>query len=162
MSETQNLKIEAMNIAAGLIRQYKLKDSLVTLSKQIYKFFNLLSYKTAQANPIAFYDNDYNVIGDAYNPATVDTSTPVDIVISDELLANYPNAYYVRIGINNTYDWSFTSPADEKIQLEPSSEPYPSYKFNMFNKVLCGGDSVTKGFVVEGTAETQYIYQEMP
>lgn len=37
MSETQNLKIEAMNIAAGLIRQYKLKDSLVTLSKQIYK-----------------------------------------------------------------------------------------------------------------------------
>lgn len=38
MSETQNLKIEAMNIAAGLIRQYKLKDSLVTLSKQIYKF----------------------------------------------------------------------------------------------------------------------------
>ncbi len=38
MSETQNLKIEAMNIAAGLIRQCKLKDSLVTLSKQIYKF----------------------------------------------------------------------------------------------------------------------------
>ena len=38
MSETQNLKIEAMNIAAGLIRQYKSKDSLVTLSKQIYKF----------------------------------------------------------------------------------------------------------------------------
>lgn len=38
MSETQNLKIEAMNIAAQLIRQYKLKDSLVTLSKQIYKF----------------------------------------------------------------------------------------------------------------------------
>ena len=32
----------------------------------------------------------------------------------------------------------------------------------MFNKVLCGGDSVTKGFVVEGTAEKQYIYQEMP
>lgn len=27
-----------MNIAAGLIRQYKLKDSLVTLFKQIYKF----------------------------------------------------------------------------------------------------------------------------
>ena len=38
MSETQNLKIEAMNIVAGLIRQYKLKDRLVTLSKQIYKF----------------------------------------------------------------------------------------------------------------------------
>lgn len=38
MTEEQILKIEAMNIAAGLIRQYKLKDSLVTLSKQIYKF----------------------------------------------------------------------------------------------------------------------------
>jgi hypothetical protein len=38
MTEEQILKIEAMKIAAGLIRQYKLKDSLVTLSKQIYKF----------------------------------------------------------------------------------------------------------------------------
>ena len=141
---------------------YDVTDFIPVSSVLHYKFFNLLAYRTAQANPIAFYDKNYNVIGAAYNPATIDTPTSVDITISDELLANYPNASYVRIGIDNTYDWSFTSPIDEKIQLEPSSEPYPSYKFNMFNKVLCGGDSVTKGFVVEGTAETQYIYQEMP
>lgn len=141
---------------------YDVTDFIPVSSVLHYKFLNLLAWKAAQANPIAFYDANYNVIGTAYNPASVSTATLVDITISDELLANYPNASYVRIGIDNTYNWSFISPVEEKIQPKSDSEPYPSYKFNMFNKVLCGGDSVTKGFVVEGTAEKQYIYQEMP
>ncbi len=38
MTEEQILKIEAMKIAAQLIRDYKLKDNLTTLAKKVYKF----------------------------------------------------------------------------------------------------------------------------
>ena len=139
---------------------FKVTDFLLVKTLMNYKFFNLVAWKTAQANPIAFYDKDFKVIGTAYNPASVNTSVPVNITLSEDLLVNYPNVVYVRIGIDTNYDWNFISPYTDKNTKK--SEPYPSYKFNMFNKVLCGGDSVTKGFVVEGTAEQQYIYQEMP
>lgn len=38
MNEEQQLRIEAMKLAAQLIRGYKLKDNLITLSKKVYKF----------------------------------------------------------------------------------------------------------------------------
>lgn len=38
MNEEQQLRIEAMKLAAQLIRDYKLKDNLITLSKKVYKF----------------------------------------------------------------------------------------------------------------------------
>lgn len=38
MNDEQQLRIEAMKLAAQLIRDYKLKDSLITLSKKVYKF----------------------------------------------------------------------------------------------------------------------------
>lgn len=38
MNEEQQLRIEAMKLAAQLIRDYKLKDNLITLSKKAYKF----------------------------------------------------------------------------------------------------------------------------
>lgn len=38
MNEEQQLRIEAMEIAAQLIRDYKLKDNLISLSKKVYKF----------------------------------------------------------------------------------------------------------------------------
>jgi hypothetical protein len=38
MNEEQQLRIEAMKIAAQLIRDYKLKDNLISLSKKVYKF----------------------------------------------------------------------------------------------------------------------------
>lgn len=127
-----------------------------------FKFNKLEAYRTAQANPMAFYDKNFKVIGTAYNPALVDTETFADIVLNSQLIAQYPNAKYVRIGINTDYDWSIISPFISSLSITDKEEPYPSYKYNMFTKVLCGGDSVTKGFVVEGTAEQQYIYQEMP
>lgn len=38
MNDEQQLRIEAMKLAAQLIRDYKLKDNLITLSKNVYKF----------------------------------------------------------------------------------------------------------------------------
>lgn len=38
MNDEQQLRIEAMKLAAQLIRDYKLKNSLITLSKKVYKF----------------------------------------------------------------------------------------------------------------------------
>lgn len=38
MNDEQQLRIEAMKLAAQLIRDYKLKDNLITLSKKVYKF----------------------------------------------------------------------------------------------------------------------------
>lgn len=38
MNEEQQLRIEAMKLAAQLIRDYKLKDNLISLSKKVYKF----------------------------------------------------------------------------------------------------------------------------
>lgn len=38
MNEEQQLRIEAMKLADQLIRDYKLKDNLITLSKKVYKF----------------------------------------------------------------------------------------------------------------------------
>lgn len=38
MNEEQQLRIEAMKIATQLIRDYKLKDNLISLSKKVYKF----------------------------------------------------------------------------------------------------------------------------
>ena len=126
-----------------------------------FKFSKLEAYRTAQANPMAFYDKNFKVIDTAYNPALVDTETFVDITLDAQLIAQYPNAKYVRIGINTNYDWSIISPILESINITDNTEPYPSYKYNMFTNVICGGDSVTQGFVVEGTAEEQYIYQVM-
>lgn len=126
-----------------------------------FKFSKLEAYRKAQANPMAFYDKNFKVIDTAYNPALVDTETFVDITLDAQLIAQYPNAKYVRIGINTNYDWSIISPILESINITDNTEPYPSYKYNMFTNVICGGDSVTQGFVVEGTAEKQYIYQVM-
>lgn len=38
MNDEQQLRIEAMKLAVQLIRDYKLKDNLITLSKKVYKF----------------------------------------------------------------------------------------------------------------------------
>lgn len=38
MNEEQQLRIEAIKLAAQLIRDYKLKDNLISLSKKVYKF----------------------------------------------------------------------------------------------------------------------------
>ncbi len=38
MNDEQQLRIETMKLAAQLIRDYKLKDNLITLSKKVYKF----------------------------------------------------------------------------------------------------------------------------
>lgn len=38
MNDEQQLRIEAMKLAAQLISDYKLKDNLITLSKKVYKF----------------------------------------------------------------------------------------------------------------------------
>lgn len=38
MNDEQQLRIEAMKLAAQLIRDCKLKDNLTTLSKKVYKF----------------------------------------------------------------------------------------------------------------------------
>lgn len=38
MNDEQQLRIEDMKLAAQLIRDYKLKDNLITLSKKVYKF----------------------------------------------------------------------------------------------------------------------------
>jgi lysophospholipase L1-like esterase len=126
-----------------------------------FKFIKLEAYRKAQANPMAFYDKNFKVIGTAYNPALVNTETFVDITLDAQLIAQYPNAKYVRIGINTKYDWSIISPILDRINITDNTEPYPSYKYNMFTNVICGGDSVTQGFVVEGTAEKQYIYRVM-
>lgn len=292
-------------------------------------FRQLKAWKGAQANSIAFYDKDKNVIGTAYTPTSTTTEQAVDIVLTRNLLSNYPNAEFIRLGLDLNYAWSVEIPAlapidalNETIRtkhndsiyapwlqstLEPNGttdiknaiidiwfentgnntnfnssdfqvklgifgvdsttkaqitkiwvgvyltnggsvegislftfsakdiavdpiskigissitaygitmnivvdvngingdisgqriegyylmrnsgvnspiiafkkiyptyvlpyltkkheEPYPSYKYNMFSKVLCAGDSVTKGFVVEGTQTGSTIYQEMP
>lgn len=38
MNDEQQSRIEAMKLAAQLVRDYKLKDNLITLSKKVYKF----------------------------------------------------------------------------------------------------------------------------
>lgn len=38
MNDEQQLRIEAMKLAAQLIRDYKLKGNLISLSKKVYKF----------------------------------------------------------------------------------------------------------------------------
>lgn len=38
MNDEQQLRIEAMKLAAQLIRDYKSKDNLITLSKKVCKF----------------------------------------------------------------------------------------------------------------------------
>lgn len=126
-----------------------------------YTLKNLVSYKKGQFNPIAFYDRNYQVIGKAYTPTETTTLTQVDIVLDDKLLANYPNAKYILIGIYESFDYKFISPNLNKL-LPQEKEPYPSFLFNQFATACFCGDSVTQGFVTEGTKENpQTIYQVM-
>lgn len=141
---------------------YKVSDYIDINYLLDFKFIKLEAWRAAQANPMAFYDKDFKVIGTAYNPAPVNTETSADITLDSQLIAQYPNAKYVRIGIRTTYNWSIIPPFINSLNLFDDAPPYPSYRYNMFENVLFGGDSVTQGFVTEGTPTKQYIYKVMP
>ncbi len=50
---------------------------------------------------------------------------------------------YIRLKWANSYSaWR---------RIDESDNPYPSYKMNAYPSIICCGDSVTEGFVVEGT-----------
>ena len=74
----------------------------------------LEAWRLAQGNPIAFFDKNKVIIGSAYNPATIDTGTSVSITINSTLLAQYPNAYYVRFGGKKSLDLVIKNDNNEK------------------------------------------------
>ena len=119
---------------------------------------NAEAWVNAGAYPIAFYDEAKKIIGTAYTPDETTGQHSVNIEINNTLLSNYPGATYIRIGGNKGYG---TKLVVQKGSIE--GEPYPTYKINAYPKIFFGGDSVTQGFVIEGTeANPSTIYQEMP
>lgn len=121
---------------------------------------NAVCYPTAQGNCIAFYDRDKTLIGTPYVPSgAASSSQPVTFKITPEMLANYPNAAFCRIGMARDYGTRILN--DNELSL--TDDVYPSYKVNAYPKIFFGGDSVTQGFVVEGTeSNPETIYEEMP
>lgn len=112
------------------------------------------SWLNANAYAIAFYDVNQTVIGTAYTPTSETGQMPVDIEINSDLLANYGGAVYCRIAGNVAYG--------TQIGGQNSTE-YPPYNISAYPKIICCGDSVTYGFVVEGTqASPSQIYSGIP
>ena len=125
----------------------------------------LISWILAKAYPIAFYDANGKLINSSYSPTESTDKKNVSITINDELLAKYPNAEYCRLGTDLNYNPSISFPRDNAIKesiKESIKEYYAIYKIYNFDKILFCGDSVTKGYVVEGDENKQYIYKEMP
>lgn len=117
-------------------------------------------YSAAQVNCLAFYDKDYQLIGTPYIPADYTSGlVPVDITITPSLVGNYPGAVYCRIGSSKEFGTTIVS-YTEKEQIE---NQYPSFKVNAYPKIIFCGDSVTEGFVCEGTQDNpQTIYEVLP
>ena len=137
---------------------YSVSDFIPVADITGYTVRNAVSYPTAQANSIAFYDKGRNVIGTAYAPGA-STLHPETFKIDNTLLANYPGAVYCRIGKYALFDTRIINDTDNFI----INNPYPSYKLNFYHNILFCGDSVTKGFVCEGTqANPEIIYRTMP
>ena len=115
-------------------------------------------YPSVQINPIAFYDKNKQIIGSAYAPSGVTGEQAVTFTITPDLLSQYPDAVYCRIGMKDGFHGSIVDTVEEEMLIND----YPSYKINMFPKIFFGGDSVTEGFVVEGTEQNpQTIYRVM-
>ena len=121
---------------------------------------NAVCYPAAQGNCIAFYDRNKTLINTPYVPAGVSSSSqPVTFKITPDLLSAYPGAAFCRIGM--AYDYGTRILNDNELSL--ISNVYPSYKVNAYPKIFFGGDSVTEGFVVEGTeSNPETIYEVMP
>ena len=108
---------------------------------------NMMSWRAANAYSYAVYDRNGTIIGTAYGAVTTDKTT-VSAVIDKAFIDSYPNACYIRVAYDSN---------DGIVVVD--SEPYPSYKVNAYPKIICCGDSVTAGFVVEGTqADPEQIY----
>ena len=74
---------------------------------------------------------------------------------SAQILILAGGATYIRLKWGNVYStWQ---------ELTDTKNPYPSYKVNAYPNIVCCGDSVTEGFVTEGTlADPETIYEVLP
>lgn len=132
----------------------KVSDYIAVSSLYGKKISNLINWSGADANPIAFYDENKNFIGAKL--ATSASEGVIDIDINPTLISSYAECFYVRVGFNSN-KVVYTS------DLVKTSSVYPPYELNIYNNALFIGDSVTEGFVVEGTPENpSSIYEVMP
>lgn len=112
------------------------------------------SWLNANAYSIAFFDINQKVIGTAYTPTSETGQVSVSFTIDSTLLSNYPSAVYCRIAGNISYG--------TKVGLQ-SNIQYPPYNITAYPKIICCGDSVTYGHVVEGTQDDpSQIYEGIP
>lgn len=157
---TYNDSFRESLIVTDLLRIDALKNCVIK---------NAESWILADGWPLAFYDRFGNIIGTAYSPTADTAEKSVDITISDTLIANYPNAVFIRIGGNaNTYisNSKEAATAEHLARLDALTyaDPFPSYKFNIYDSFLFCGDSVTEGFIVnwpEYNVNARYCYPHL-
>lgn len=119
---------------------------------------NLYAEEASTIVGLAFYNAEKRFI--AYYNKVSKGSYDVDM---KTIIENYPNAKYIKMTklTGKTVDFVNDNKLYSRAEIEKLCYP-PYYKFNMFSSILCGGDSVTEGFVVEGTqSNPQSIYEVM-
>ena len=133
-------------------------DFLLVEVLEGYQIRNAMSWTGANAYSIAFYNDAKQTIGTAY--ADTDTTSKTNITVDvDTLLPSYPDAVYMRIAYDTNEDFKVV-----KLPVEETLDTiYPTYKVNAYPSIIFCGDSVTAGFVVEGTEnDPSQIYGEEP
>ena len=113
--------------------------------------------------PICFYDASGAFIG-YYTDADAGNNAAITVTIAD-ILDDYTGATQIRIGKSDSDNVVVDSPSLESLSNKVTSleEVYPPYNVSAYPHILCCGDSVTYGFVVEGTQNTpSQIYAGIP
>jgi lysophospholipase L1-like esterase len=123
-------------------------------------FHNLLSDHRIGVSGLSFFDTTFSFIG-FYKPIEdVDVfETIFDVSITQSLTDVYPNAKYIRATSSTAHN-AYVTPSVRQNELSENRKIAmwnDNHRvFNMISKILCGGDSVTQGFVVDGA-----IYEVM-
>ena len=115
-------------------------------------FDNLRQKLSSTVAPICFYDKDKAFIN-YYSVETNGGNKPNNVAIHVNMkgiLSSFTGAEYIRIGKKTT----------DVVTVHANTLQDPSYKMAMFRKAIFVGDSVTAGFVVEGTQEHPAITSE--
>jgi lysophospholipase L1-like esterase len=124
-------------------------------------FHNLVSEHGSGLVGLCFYDANFAFIGFYKPDEDVDVfETKFDIAILQSLLDEYPDAANIRATTTVTFG-GYVTPSVRENELSENRAIARwndnHFVFNMISKILCGGDSVTQGFVVDDP-----IYQIMP
>lgn len=120
----------------------------------------LINYQHLQVerNPIA--RAAIVTIAGTYNNFAMDGTTDIDIVFTEPGIYLLDNSGYS--GQDYTSNFTFTAVCDENGTESASPIDYTGHEIQMFNSIICIGDSVTEGTFDIDTAKTPYKTYSYP